>query len=191
MAEEGSPRQQARRRFAVTMVLAAASIALTAAPALAAAPEVNHFRDVGTDVDPDFCGTGISIDVAFDVRGTEWFAPHNALYRNVVSGRVTLTNPLTGDVVINRFSGPFVQQLVSGDPEGVHVVDSSSIGLPELIKTPHGGVLIRDAGYITFRDTLDGEELLSSEIVVNKGPHPEADSDFELFCEVTTEALGI
>ena len=51
-------------------------------------------------------------------------------------------------------------------------------------------MLIRDAGHITFRDTLDGEELLSSEIVVNKGPHPEADSDFELFCEVTTEALG-
>jgi hypothetical protein len=44
---------------------------------------------------------------------------------------------------------------------------------------------------ITLRDTLDGEELVNQEVVINSGPHPEADSDFELFCGVVTEALGI
>jgi hypothetical protein len=42
-----------------------------------------------------------------------------------------------------------------------------------------------------LRDTLDGEELVNQEVVINSGPRPEADSDFELFCGVVTEALGI
>ena len=43
-----------------------------------------------------------------------------------------------------------------------------------------------------FADTFDLEtgEFISSEITVNKGPHPEADSDFTLFCEVISEALA-
>jgi hypothetical protein len=44
---------------------------------------------------------------------------------------------------------------------------------------------------IAFADTFEGDEFISSEIVLVKGPHPEAESDFALFCEVVTEALGI
>ena len=43
---------------------------------------------------------------------------------------------------------------------------------------------MRDAGYIVFRVTFDGDTFVGSEIVVNKGPHPQADSDFELFCQI-------
>lgn len=69
---------------------------------------------------------------------------------------------------------------------------TSPIGLPEKIQTANGPVLLRDAGVITFADTFDLEtgEFLSSETIVNKGPHPEADSDFTLFCEVITGALA-
>jgi hypothetical protein len=165
---------------------------LAAAPAAHAAdPQVNHFRDVGTDVDPDFCGTGQQIDIAFDVLITEWLAPNQADFRNTVSGKVTFTNPLTGDTVINHFAGQFLDETISGDPEGLHVHEFTNIGLPELFKTPHGGVLTRDAGYIVFQVTFDGDEFISSEIVVNNGPHPQADSDFELFCEIMPEALGL
>jgi hypothetical protein len=40
-------------------------------------------------------------------------------------------------------------------------------------------------------DTFDlvTGELVSSE-VITKGPHPDLDSDFALFCEVITEALA-
>jgi hypothetical protein len=64
-------------------------------------------------------------------------------------------------------------------------------GLPEKIQTAQGAVLLRDAGIITFADTFDLEtgEFISSETIVNKGPHPEADSDFTLFCEVISGAL--
>ena len=65
-------------------------------------------------------------------------------------------------------------------------------GLPEKIQTANGRVLSRDAGLITFADTFDLEtgEFISSEIIFNKGPHPELDSDFTLFCEVISEALA-
>jgi hypothetical protein len=63
-------------------------------------------------------------------------------------------------------------------------------GLPERIQTANGPVLLRDAGFATFADTFNLEtgEFISSEFTA-KGPHPEAGSDFTLFCEVISEAL--
>jgi hypothetical protein len=107
------------------------------------------------------------------------------------NGYVTLTNPLTGAFVTNRFAGPLWEKLVSGDPAGLHVQDTIVKGLPELWKSSRGGVITRDAGYIVIRNTFDGDTFISSEIVVNKGPHPQAESDFELFCELIPPALGI
>ncbi len=64
-------------------------------------------------------------------------------------------------------------------------------GLPEKIQTAHGPVLLRDAGIATFADTFDlaTGDFISFEVVLVKGPHPELDSDFTLFCEVVTGAL--
>jgi hypothetical protein len=50
-----------------------------------------------------------------------------------------------------------------------------------------------DAGLIAFITTVDFSvdppEVVSFE-VVQHGSHPEADSDFTLFCEVITEAVA-
>ena len=45
---------------------------------------------------------------------------------------------------------------------------------------------------MTFADTFDLEtgDFISSEVVINKEPHLDLDSDFALFCEVVTEALA-
>jgi hypothetical protein len=180
------------RRFAAATGVAVVLVAIATTPAaLGASPQGNHFRDTGTDVDPDFCGTGKQVDIAFNVRVNEWLAPHKADFKTTTSGKVILTNPLTGDAVISKFAGPTWVETMSGDPAGLHVEEVATKGLPELIKTPHGGVLTRDAGYIVLRNTFDGDEFISGEIVVNKGPHPEAESDFELFCQVVPEALGL
>jgi hypothetical protein len=42
-----------------------------------------------------------------------------------------------------------------------------------------------------IRSIFDGDEIVSQEVLVNKGPHPDLDSDFELFCETLVPALGI
>jgi hypothetical protein len=180
------------RRLAAATALGVALMAVVAAPgALAVGQQHERFHDFGTDVDLDFCGTGQRIDIAFDVWVNAFHAPNQGLYKETARGKVTFTNPLTGDIVILRFANTILEVLVEGELDGLHVVDTAVKGLPELIKTPHGGVLTRDAGYIVFRNSFDGDELVSSEIVVNKGPHPNAESDFELFCEIMPEALGI
>jgi hypothetical protein len=67
---------------------------------------------------------------------------------------------------------------------------TSFVGLPEKIQLPRGRVLTLDAGIITFEDTFDLEtfEFLGTQVTVH-GPHPEADADFELFCETIVPAL--
>ena len=174
-------------------LLAGALLAAVAAPgAFAAAPEHNHFRDVGTFVDTDFCETGQTINGAFNVVVNEFLAPHNGGDEKIVtSGKVTLTNPLTGDTAIQRFAGPVWNTFVSGDPDGVHVEQSTVKGLPEMWKLEHGRRLIRDAGYVVIRQTIEDDEIVDQEVLINKGPHPDLDSDFELFCETLVPALGI
>jgi len=59
-------------------------------------------------------------------------------------------------------------------------------GLPEQLKIPQGPMLSRDAGVATFTDTFDEKmgELTSRVVSGEKGPHPDLDSDFSLFCNV-------
>ena len=49
-----------------------------------------------------------------------------------------------------------------------------------------------DAGFVQFADTFDlaTGDPISSEVVFIKGLHPDLESDFALFCEVITGALG-
>jgi hypothetical protein len=181
------------RRLAVALAAIVGMLAAVGAPeALAAGQEHDHFRDIGTFVDDDFCGTGQEVDGAFNVVVNEFAAPHNGGEEKiVVSGKTTLRNPATGDVAINHFAGPVWNTFISGDPDGVHVEVSTTKGLPEMWKLEHGRRLIRDAGYVVIRNTFDGDEIIGQEVLVNKGPHPDLDSAFELFCETLVPALGI
>jgi hypothetical protein len=189
----GSQLRVGVRRLAVALAAVVALLAAVAAPgALAAGQEHDHFRDIGTFVDDDFCGTGQEIDGAFNVVVNEFLAPHNGGEEKIVaSGKTTLRNPATGDVAINHFAGPVWNTFISGDPDGVHVEESTVKGLPEMWKLEHGRRLIRDAGYVVIRTTFDGEEFVSQDVLVNKGPHPDLDSEFELFCQTLVPALGI
>jgi hypothetical protein len=180
------------RRLAAASVVGVALMAGIAAPgALAAGQQHDRFHDTDAFADDNFCDTGQTIEITIDVRGNIWEAPHKGDFRSTGVGTATFTNPVTGDVVINRFANVATDVFVSGDPEGIHVVESTVRGLPEQLKTPHGGVLLRDAGYVVIRNTFDGEEAINQEILVIKGPHPDLESGFELFCETVVPALGI
>jgi hypothetical protein len=180
-------------RFALVLGMVAATVALVALPAAVAAnPEVNHFSFSDTFSDDDFCGTGMTVDIFSSGHGTEFLAPNQPVdYRQTIEGNNVFTNPLNGKTVINHFANTFSDVIISGDPEGLHVHEFTFKGLPEMLRTEHGGVLIRDAGYLIFHQTFNGDEFISSEIFVDKGPHPDAESDFALFCEVMTDALGL
>ena len=179
------------QRLAVATALAVALMAIVGAPgALAAGQEHNHFRDVLRTSTTTSAGPA-SIDVAGNVVVNEWEAPHKGNFKSTVSGKISLTNPLTGDIAINHFAVTNVVVNISGDPEGDHVHEVTVKGLPERWKLAHGRVLIRDAGYVVIRKTIEDDEIVDQEVLINKGPHPDLDSDFELFCETLVPALGI
>jgi hypothetical protein len=170
----------------------AAALLFTAAPAGAAvgAQPIAQFHDHFTESFSDeICGIAVDVDL---VVTDNFFLYEDGTFTDTATFRGTNTNPATGKSVIissaGQTSGP---PPIVDEEAGTITFLTSYKGLPEKIQTANGPVLLRDAGIITFADTfdLDTGDFISSEIVVNKGPHPEADSDFTLFCDVISEAL--
>lgn len=159
------------------------------APALAAKP-IAQFHDHFTDSFSDeICGIPVDIDL---VVTDNFFLYADDTFKDTSSFKQTSTNPANGKSVVLSSAGQVTGPPPVVDEEaGTITFLTSYKGLPEKIQTAHGAVLLRDAGIITFADTFDLEtgEFISSETIVNKGPHPEADSDFTLFCEVISGAL--
>jgi hypothetical protein len=162
-----------------------------ASPASAANPGVDHFTDSWSFVDEDFCETGVSVQFDGSVVVTEQHSPGRVDFVSTFSGHETMTNLETGDFLISHWAGHSTDVVVSGDEEGIHTHRITTVGLPESFRLPGGGMITLDAGYIVLLQTFDGDEFLSFEVAEQHGPHPAADADFELFCEVIPAALGI
>jgi hypothetical protein len=173
-------------RHALVAALVAAFVLLPAG-ALAARP-VEQFHDHFTETFSDeLCGIPVDAEA---VITDNFFVYADDSFKDTSSVRVTFTNPENGKSVVLSNAGQITDTAVVDEEAGTITFITSYKGLPEKIQTARGPVLTRDAGVITFTETFDLEtgELISSDVVV-KGPHPEADSDFELFCEVMSGAL--
>jgi hypothetical protein len=144
-----------------------------------------HFTESFSD---EICGIPVDIDL---VVTDNFFVYADGSFKDAYSTLQTFTNPVNGKSVLVSAAGtvtgpaPIVDEVA-----GTITFVTSYKGLPEKIQTAHGSVLTRDAGIITFADTFDLQtgEFISTQITV-AGPHPEADADFALFCEVISEAL--
>jgi hypothetical protein len=185
------------RRAAIVRKLAlvlAGALALTlgaAGGASAAAPVVNEHTNF-TDTFPDqLCGiTGTST-----VRGVDNFKLYaDDTFRDTSSVRQVFTADNGKSVVI------FAAGQVTGlnDPiqnaDGTITFINTYKGLPEKLSIAHGPTLSRDAGSVTIATTFlplpDGDlQFVSQTVSGEHGPHPELDSDFELFCNVLIPAL--
>ena len=174
----------------VRAVFAALLLAVVV-PAVALGAQPVRFHDHFTDSFPtDICG--ISVNVELQVTDN-LFLNADGSFKDTSSVRQTFTNPLNGKSVIVSAAGQtFGAAAVVDEAANTISFDTTYKGLPEKIQTGHGAVLLRDAGLITFRDTFDlaTGEFLGEQTIVNNGPHPEAESDFTLFCQVVTNALS-
>jgi hypothetical protein len=179
------------RSVAVRALFLALATLLAVAPgtALGGKP-VEQFHDHFTDSFADeVCGIPVNIDL---VVTDNFFVYADDSFKDTSSARFTYTNPENGKSVVSSNAGQVTGgQAVVDEEAGTITFFTTYKGLPEKIQTAHGPLLIRDAGIATFADTFDLEtgDFLGSEITVEKGPHPDLDSDFELFCEVITQAL--
>jgi hypothetical protein len=187
---EGKEAHMSRLTLRASLVALIAVLAMLPGTALAAQP-IEQFHDHFTESFPDeICGIAVDIDL---VVTDNFFLYADESFKDTSSVRATFTNPLNGKSIVISSAGQVTGPPPIVDEEAGTITFLTSFkGLPEKIQTEHGAVLLRDAGIITFADTfdLDTGEFISSEIIVNKGPHPEANSDFALFCEVVSEALA-
>jgi len=181
-----------RRRNAAARLVCALAVALIAAlvPALAQAakPAERYHAHFSDSFSAQLCG----IDVNVELVGTDnFFILDDGTFRDTYSIRGTITNPLNGTSVVlssaGRASGP---PPVIDEQAGTITFQPTIKGLAQKIQTAHGPVLLRDAGIIAFAATFDlaSGELIAHETTVNKGPHPDADSDFKRFCDVISSA---
>jgi hypothetical protein len=146
----------------------------------------DHFTDV---VDPNnICG----VDGSSQIVVTDNFTVYeDDSFADKVSYRETFTADDGRSVVISNAGLVRGADAVIDEEAGTISFTTTFIGLPEKIRSARGAVQTRDAGRITIVDTFDLEtgDFLGSEITQN-GPHPEADADFELFCDAFLAALG-
>jgi hypothetical protein len=174
------------------LVALIAVVAALPASALAAPPEQEHFHFLNVDEDIEVCGINVDIVNEGVFTGRAFFDKQGNFVRflGVASGTTTFTAE-NGKSIIVKFANQFVDTELVDEEAGTITFATAVKGLPELIRSPGGGVITRDAGIIVFTNTFDLEtgELVSSDVEI-KGPHPEAESDFALFCEVFTEALA-
>jgi hypothetical protein len=171
------------------LVALVAVLAVIPGTALGAKP-IEQFHDHFTDSFSDeLCGIAVDVDL---VVTDNFFVYDEESFKDTTSVRATFTNPANGKSIVISNAGQ-----VSGPPPiideeaGTITFLTNFKGLPEKVQTAHGPVLLRDVGFVQFADTFDlaTGDFISSEVVFVKGPHPDLDSDFELFCEVVTGAL--
>jgi hypothetical protein len=167
-----------------------AALAVVPGTALGAKP-IAQFHDHFTDsFSGEVCGIPVDIDI---VVTDNFFLNADDSAKDTSSFRQTFTNPVNGKSVVLSNAGQIsFPEAIVDEEAGTITFLTSYKGLPEKIQTAQGAVLLRDAGVITFANTFDLEtgDFISSEVIVNNGPHPEADSDFTLFCEVISGALS-
>jgi hypothetical protein len=168
-------------------------LVLVPASALGGAPERDHQRILEVDEDVDVCGVNVDIVAKVVFTDLTFFDKEGNLLRfmSPASGRVTFTAD-DGRQVVQHFANLFIVEELVDEAAGTLTLFFTFKGLPNMLKSAHGGVVLRDVGIITFKEVLDldtGEEL-SFETILIKGPHPEAESDFTIFCDAFVEALG-
>jgi hypothetical protein len=165
-------------------------IALAVFPAGALGAKPIHQHVAGSTTDTDFCGTGQTVDVSWDGVENLWPGP-NGTEKSTGQQKTTYTNPVNGESVVVSSSGKIAVELVD-DPGGGYTYVVSYRGVQEKIKAAGGGpIMTKDAGYLTFYDHFDALDNYLGTDVVEHGQHPEADSDFALFCDVVPAALGL
>jgi hypothetical protein len=181
-------------RAAVAATAGLGLVAVLASPASAGKPDQVREHVVFTEEDQDVCG--VNVDVVVDVRfnDREFFDDEGNFERflGTSSGSNTFVNDAGESVTVTFANVSRAVDLAIDEETGFITVLVSTRGLPEKIRSASGTILTRDAGLITFVSVFDPsiDEVISQEIIVNHGPHPQAESDFELFCEIITAELG-
>ena len=155
-------------------------VALSIAPVLAAGP--NHVTVRGTDVDPDFCGTGQTVNLSQKGVFNGW---DDKAFGHI---QTTWTNPANGIAIYDSFSGGGWLQFID-DGGGAYTISTTRVGQPARLQYVGGPLITNDAGVIVIHDHFDADDnYLGTDVVVVRGPHPGFGADF---CATMIDALQL
>ena len=179
------------RRIMRLFAMVAAAFGLIVVPAaVAAEPGIIHLEFSGTFTDPNFCGTGKTVNIADSAHGTLFTNPNGPGVDEwlTLEGRTIFSNPQNGETLVAHFAGA-AQSVFPGDPgREIH----TDLGLrTQLVHHGPDGLLTRDAGYAVIDFTFS---IVGGEIVLERGPHPFLEGLVEgndLFCGLVTAPLGL
>jgi hypothetical protein len=173
-----------------SLLPAAVVLCLLAQPVAAARPTHDRFL-VDETFQEELCG--IEVTTHLLVKGNVLVFEDHLVDVSLV--RLTHTNA-DGAWLENLIAGPvMIQEQLEGD---LLTIVSRHVGIHERLRSSESLTAAFDRGQIIFRDVIDlndledpdDDELVSSEILFQAGPHPESDSEFALFCEVVIDVLG-
>jgi hypothetical protein len=176
---------------AIVLVLAGAGIAAPAAQAQLVDRSHEHITDT---FEVQICGLDLVSTVDFVFNEQERIARSGfPLFQGIGNGTQTFTNPDTGKSITNQFAGVAFKDLsVTDNGDGTITLRTATTGLPEKLVLPDGTIVNKDVGRIVVVSVLDyngtptntdDDILLSQSVVFQAGPHPDTDSNFELFCQ--------
>jgi hypothetical protein len=177
-------------RVALLSVVVAAIVAVVMPGSGVAAKVVFHSHENFSDTFADnICGIpGMSV-----ARGVDNF---QVFADNTIKDNVTLNQVFTATASGKSVRIHVAEQFTSNDEpidngDGTVTFVQTFKGLPEQLKIKNGPVLSRDAGVVTFTRIFDATTFafISQTVSGEKGPHPDLDSDFAVFCDVLIPAL--
>jgi hypothetical protein len=181
-----------RHRIRALVAFASAVVAATTLVGIgaAAAPVLDTHENFTDTFADSICGIpGTSV-----VRGVDNFTLYaDNTFKDNFELQQTFTAAGSGKSIVFHVAQHVIgndQPIDNGD--GTVTFVTTYKGLPEKIKLPNGRVLSRDAGVVTFTDVIDTatDELISETLSGEKGPHPDLDSGFEIFCDVVVPAIS-
>ena len=171
------------RKFAASAFAAALLIATSVVPAMAIGPD--HQTILGTDIDPDFCGTGQTVNVAFKGVFNGWEG--DKAFGHI---ETTYTNPANGIGITDSFSGGGKLTFID-DGNGAYTIALAREGQPARLQYVGGPLIVHDVGLVIFYDHFDADDnYLGTDIVIVGGPHPNLDEPVD-WCTLAVDLLQL
>ena len=177
-------------RFISLRALSTAVVIAAIAPGSAFGTQPAHVQDrIMDSFAADVCGISVEVDINARVNVLVYA---DGAIKDLTTIHITYINPANSQSIIYSAFGPVDAPAPIIDEQArTLTIMPLYRGLSQQIREAHGPLLLRDAGILQQTTVLDLDtfQAISSEISILRGPHPDVESGFTLFCDVLSAAL--